>query len=78
MESIPMTAAQLFGVVVRTVGLLMAIYGTIASCFGLIVIAWGSVIPLVFGLPAMLIGLWLLRGPQSLIAYAYPDRGPGG
>jgi hypothetical protein len=70
-----MTPVQLFGVVVRSVGFLMTVYGTISSCLGLVFIVAGGLTSLIFGLPAMCVGLWLMRGPVHVIAFAYPaDR----
>ncbi|HTU24235.1 MAG TPA: hypothetical protein VMF30_02485 [Pirellulales bacterium] len=69
-----MSPAQIFGIVVRTLGLGMTVYGAISSTIGFLGIFFGGFMLLVFGLPIMLFGLWLLRGPRLLIAYAYPDE----
>ncbi len=57
-----MTPAQLFGVVVRTIGLVLTIYGTFSSCFGLLlVLTEAGIMSLILGVVAMLVGLWMLR-----------------
>jgi len=69
-----MTPVQLFGVAVRTIGLVIAVYGGCSSMLGLLLILWGQPVPLIAGIPALLVGLWLLRGPGWLIAFAYPEE----
>lgn len=70
-----MTPAQLFGVVVRTIGLVLTIYGTFSSCFGLLlVLTEAGIMSLILGVVAMLVGLWMLRGAQPVIAFAYYDE----
>jgi hypothetical protein len=65
-----MTPAQLFGVAVRIIGLLVAI----SSAWPFLVVFFapggGS---LVFAMSLLLFGLWLMRWPKWLIAFAYPE-----
>jgi hypothetical protein len=70
-----MTPVQLFGVAVRTIGLVMALSGAFSSALGLLLLVFGAPVLLIMitGIPALLVGLWLLRGPGWLIAFAYPE-----
>ncbi|HEX4144612.1 MAG TPA: hypothetical protein VHY91_13990 [Pirellulales bacterium] len=69
-----MTPVQLFGIVVRTIGLLMTLFGAGASVLGLLAVFWGDPILLFIGIPVLLVGLWLVRGPEWLIGLAYPEE----
>jgi hypothetical protein len=82
-----MNPVQLFGVAVRTIGLLTTMSASWAIFDGLFLPAAAppdvpihlSGVPFAYGIPAMIIGLWLLRGAKALVAFAYPeDRGPAG
>ena len=64
-----MKPSDIFGIVVRTMGLI------------LVLVALGSSIPamvqpgvLFFGIPVLLLGLWLLRGGKAVVSFAYPEE----
>ena len=65
-----MTPAQSFGVVVRTIGLLMMIASSYPWIYGFVVASNPGV--LVAGAIWFLVGFWLVRWPNWLIAFAYP------
>jgi exosortase/archaeosortase len=81
-EMFAMNPVQLFGVAVRTIGLLTTMSASWAIFVGLFLSTEAPLnvtIHLVSGIPAMIIGLWLLRGAKALVAFAYPeDRVPAG
>ena len=72
-----MRPAELFGVVVRTIGLLLVLSSFWMLLFGLLGLVLGGpgeVVGLLFyGLPVFLLGIWLLCGAKSLVRIAYPD-----
>lgn len=73
-----MKPSELFGVVVRTIGLLVLLSAVWATFLGSLGVALGgpgqTVGMLFFGIPALLIGLWLMRsGAHALVRFAYPD-----
>ena len=64
-----MKPSDIFGIVVRTVGLI------------LVLVALGSSIPaivqpglLFFEVPVLLIGLWFLRGGKAIVSFAFPEE----
>ena len=73
-----MKPAELFGVVVRTIGLLLVLSSAWMVLLGLLGVVLGG--PgqmagmLVFGIPVLLIGIWLLRGARPLVEFAYPGE----
>ncbi len=82
-----MTPVQLFGVLVRTIGLFVVFYSTprVFESMTLMHIGTGETGPFAglfvrgimqFGFTAMvcILGIWLLRGPKRLIAFAYPEE----
>ena len=72
-----MTPVQLFGVVVRSLGLLVTIYGIGAGLFGLLALLGADPAPafiiLAAAIALLTVGLWLLRGAKLLVAFAYPE-----
>ena len=64
-----MKPSEVFGVVVRSVGLMVIV----ANVVGLITsIAQPGVLFIV--VPMLLLGIWLLRGAPAIVQFAYPDR----
>ncbi len=74
-----MKPADVFAVVVRTIGLIICLASGLVLFFALINLLMGgpaSVVGLcILGVPVFLVGLWLLRGGPSIISYAFPKRG---
>jgi len=73
-----MKPSDLFGVVVRTIGLIIIVLAALWQVFRAIASLddWGSgnvVGMLVYGIPALLVGLWFLRGAKALISFAFPE-----
>ena len=64
-----MKPSDIFGIVVRTMGLI------------LVLVALGYSIPamvqpglLFFEIPALLLGFWLLRGGKAVVSFAFPEE----
>ena len=68
-----MNPTDAFGVVVRSIGLLLVL----SAFFQLFVVAWAPAM-LILAVPTLLIGLWLLRGAAAVVAFAYPESNDGG
>ena len=76
-----MTPVQLFGVMVRTIGLLVALSSGSVTVSGIMLARSipGSdgitalIVVLFVALMVLLLGCWLMRGPKLLIAFAYPE-----
>jgi len=70
-----MKASELFGVVVRGIGLIMTICGIWQVSFATLELALGGpgnrIEMLLYGIPTLLVGLWFLRGAKSLMLFAY-------
>jgi uncharacterized membrane protein HdeD (DUF308 family) len=73
-----MTDVQLFGVMVRTFGLVSVIAGAISTFESLISLLGptpgAAAVALVVAVAALVFGFWLLRGAKSLVAFAYPGE----
>ncbi len=73
-----MKPAEIFGVVVRTIGLLMTMIALAQTLFALLVTVLGGPANgpglLIFSLPALVVGIWLLRGAKAVVWFAYPDE----
>jgi hypothetical protein len=69
---------EIFGLIVRVTGLGIAVTGIIEIFRDLIVmlghISFGSFIELLFGIPALVIGIWFLRGAPWLLSFSYPQQ----
>ena len=75
-----MKPAEVFGVVVRTVGLLVVVPSLGVLCFALLNLVLGGPASsgglIIMGIPPLLFGRWLLRGAPALVTYAYPEERP--
>jgi hypothetical protein len=74
-----MRPAEMFGVVVRTIGLLVVLSAAWATCLGTLGVVGGGpgqvVALLFFGIPALVVGLVLLRGGADFVVrFAYPSQ----
>jgi len=73
-----MKPRELFGVLVRTIGVVLflpAVFATSFALLGLVLGGPGEVIGMLwFGIPALVVGLWLLRGANALVAFAFPEN----
>lgn len=69
-----------FAVVVRTIGLIVCLGAGWSLFFGSLGMLLGgtpAAVALAFlGFPAFLVGLWLLRGARSVVAFAFPNDEP--
>jgi hypothetical protein len=73
-----MKPSDIFGIVVRTVGLIMLLAGLWTIGYALLILLGGG--PggtaglLITGVPELLVGLWLLRGAKPLVQFAFPEE----
>ena len=72
-----MKAAEVFGIVVRTAGLIVVLVALgliLPAVLSLVMGGPGTLIGLLFyGIPALLVGLWLLRGAGPIVSSAFPE-----
>ncbi len=65
-----MRPAEMFGVVVRSIGFLAMLSGASSTLMGLIAPAM-----LIVSIPSLLVGWWLMRsGADLVVRFAYPDE----
>lgn len=73
-----MKPSDLFGVVVRAMGLILvltALWKLLGAVVNLVGGGPGNVLAMVVsGVPALLVGLWLLRGAKALVSFAFPEE----
>jgi len=73
-----MKPSELFGVVVRSVGLLLVLPALGVQFFAILNLVMGG--PgnvagmMILSIPVLLVGLWLLRGAPGIVAFAYPEK----
>lgn len=67
-----MTPRDIFGIVVRTAGLLSVMWGLSALAVSATAYGQGAAVA---GLISVVVGLYLLRGAPHLLDYAYPSAG---
>lgn len=77
MNTVDEIAVMVFSIVVRTIGMLTCLVTGGVLLFALITLALGGPangvgMAIIFG-PCFLVGLWLLRGAPSIVAYAFPS-----
>jgi hypothetical protein len=72
-----MNASEIFGLIIRCAGLALSLLGIhdIYRAFIMLVqvISMTSFAPLLFGVPALLLGIWFLRGAPRLMSFSYPQ-----
>ena len=64
-----MKPSDIFGIVVRTVGLVMALVALSSFIRAIVQPAL-----LLYEIPALLLGLWLLRGGKAVVSFAFPEE----
>ena len=73
-----MKPADIFAIVIRTVGLIVSLVASATLLFALLNLLLGgpanAVGMIIVGVPILLAGLWLLRGAPPLLAYAFPKN----
>jgi hypothetical protein len=73
-----MNASEIFGVIIRCAGLALSLLGINDIYRALImlvqVISITSFMPVLFGIPCLLIGVWFLRGAPLLMPFSYPQN----
>ena len=73
-----MKPSDIFGIVVRTVGLVIALMGLWTIGWAIVNLVGGgpggAVGLLVPGILELLAGLWLLRGAKPLVHFAFPQE----
>ena len=76
-----MTTTDVFGIIVRTFGLivvLLALGFILPAILSLTMGGPGTLIGMLFyGVPTLIVGLWLLRGGRAVVSFAYPTGGDG-
>lgn len=72
-----MNASEIFGLIIRCAGLALTLLGIHNVCRAFImlvqVISMTSFMSLLFGIPALLLGIWFLRGAPWLMSFSYPQ-----
>ena len=72
-----MNASEIFGLIIRCAGLALTLLGIHNVFRALImmvqVISTTSFMPVLFGVPALLLGIWFLRGAPWLMSFSYPN-----
>ena len=73
-----MNASEIFGLIIRCTGLALTLLGMHDVYRALIMvvqaISMTSFMPLLFGIPALLLGIWFLRGAPWLMSFSYPQH----
>jgi len=73
-----MNVSEIFGLIIRCTGLALTLLGIHEVYRALImvvqVISMRSFMPLLFGIPMLLIGVWFLHGAPQLISFSYPEN----
>jgi hypothetical protein len=68
----------IFGLIIRCAGLSLTLLGINDIYRALImlvqVISVTSFMPVLFGIPCLLIGIWFLRGAPQLMSFSYPQN----
>jgi hypothetical protein len=65
---------EVFGIVVRSVGLIVTLASAWVICLSLLSLVMGGpgiIGGLIYGIPGLLVGLWLLRGARSIASFAF-------
>ena len=69
---------EIFGLIVRITGLTLALSGIneiYQDVLGFVQdISFRSYMELLFGIPALVIGIWFLRGAPWLMSFSYPPQ----
>ena len=72
-----MKSSELFGVLVRIIGLVIVLTALCQIAFAILNLIGGGPgnvgAMLLYGIPALLVGLWFLRGARALVSFAFPE-----
>ncbi|MHC4171811.1 MAG: hypothetical protein ACYTBX_07795 [Planctomycetota bacterium] len=70
-----MNASEIFGLIIRCTGLALTLLGIHNVYRALIMLVQAisitSFMPLLFGVPDLLLGIWFLRGAPWLLSFSY-------
>ena len=70
-----MKPSEVFGVVIRTIGLLLLMFAVSQIAMGLLALVIGGLgnvfVMLLSGIPSFLVGYWFLRGAPLIVSLAY-------
>ncbi len=73
-----MNASEIFGLIIRCTGLALTLLGINDVYRALIMVVQAismiSFMPLLFGIPCLLLGIWFLRGAPWLMSFSYPQN----
>lgn len=71
-----MKAKEIFGIIVRVVGLLALVSGLGAAYAAFGMLSFGRLLAraLLYGIPYLLVSLYLLRGAPHLVRFSYPEE----
>ena len=73
-----MNASEIFGIIIRCTGLALTLLGINDVYRALIMVVQAismiSFMPLLFGIPALLLGIWFLCGAPWLMSFSYPQH----
>ena len=73
-----MKARDIFGIIVRTVGLCVALYAVWNLAFGIVMVLGFRGNGLIFpyftcGVPLLIVGIFLLRFGRQIVRFSYPE-----
>lgn len=70
--------SNIFGLIIRCTGLALTLLGISHIYRALIMlvqtISMISFMPVLYGIPCLLIGIWFLRGASQLMSFSYPEN----
>ena len=72
-----MKPVDVFGIIVRTVGLIITLGIAWRMCVSITMLlggSWADLMNLLFYIPLLLVSLWLLHGAHALVNFAYPGE----
>jgi len=69
-----MKDVEIFGIIVRTAGLIVALIalGYLLPAILSLIFGGPRAFLLFYGIPGLIVGLWLLRGAETIVSFAFP------